>query len=475
MKWIIKTIIFGMASVAATATVLNVGSGQQYSDVAVAVRAATPGDTVLIHPGTYRGTFWIENTNGTVDQRIVIRGVDRSTVVFDGGSESMHFSDCSYITLENFTVRGQTGNGMNIDDAGTIETPAHHFIIQNVSFTDMNATGNNDHLKLSGLRDFQITQCLFERGSTGGSGIDMVGCFNGTINNNTFRSQGSNAIQAKGATRYILIHANMFIDAGQRAVNLGGSTGLQFFRPMDATFEAADLQVYSNVFIRSVAPIAYVGCVRVDVANNTIINPERWVFRVLQETVDPTRFEPCGDNSFRNNIIVYRSTISTHVNIGGNTAPETFTLSNNLWYNADDPSRSRPSLGVMTETTSIYGQDPLLVDVLNDHHLQATSPAIGKGLLISDTLTDLSGRRFASPPSIGAYEGASTTSMHDGYAAGQHVRRLSALQVLITIPIGNGQAHYTVYDLRGSIVRSSFVEEGEHIVNVSMNEFIMVK
>ncbi|MBK7033796.1 MAG: hypothetical protein IPH49_11165 [Ignavibacteria bacterium] len=141
MNWFINTITFAIASVAASATVLNVGTGQQYTDVAVAVRAATPGDTVLIHPGTYRGTFWIENINGRVNERIVIRGTERSTVVFDGGTESMHFSDCSYLTLENFTVRGQTGNGMNIDDAGTIETPAHHFLIRNVTFTDMNATG----------------------------------------------------------------------------------------------------------------------------------------------------------------------------------------------------------------------------------------------------------------------------------------------------------------------------------------------
>lgn len=475
MNWFINTITFAIASVAASATVLNVGTGQQYSDVAVAMRAASPGDTVLIHPGTYRGTFWIENIHGAMNNPIVIRGVERSTVVFDGGSESMHFSDCSNITLENFTVRGQTGNGMNIDDAGTIETPAHHFRIENVTFTDMNATGNNDFLKLSGLDDFTVEQCLFERGSTGGSGIDMVGCHNGTINKNTFQRLGSNAIQAKGATRYILIHANMFVDAGQRAVNLGGSTGLQFFRPIDATFEAADLQVYSNVFIRSVTPIAYVGSIRVDVANNTIINPERWVFRVLQETVDPTRFEPCGDNSFRNNIIVYRSTISTHVNIGGNTAPESFTLSNNLWYNSDDPSRSRPSLGVMTETASIYGQDPLLVNVLTDQHLQSSSPAIGKGRTISDTLTDMSGRRFASPPSIGAYEGASTTSVADDQTTQQMIRRISADQVKITIPPGTDASLYVVYDLGGRIIRSSRIGEGEHIVSVSLNEFVVVK
>jgi hypothetical protein len=150
------------------ATTLTVGPQQQYADPRLACLQAKPGDTVLIYPAQYRGTYWIENLNGTVNAPIVIRGTDRAAVVFDGGSESMHFSDCSYLVIENFSVRGQTGNGMNCDDAGTFETPTHHITFRSLTFGTMGATGNNDQLKLSGLDDFVIEDCIFEDGAVGG-------------------------------------------------------------------------------------------------------------------------------------------------------------------------------------------------------------------------------------------------------------------------------------------------------------------
>jgi hypothetical protein len=148
-----------------TASTLHVGTGQTYADPARASRDARPGDTILIHNGTYQGTFWIENMQGTSEAWIVVRGEDRDGVRLEGGTESMHLSDCAYVRIENMTVTRQTGNGMNIDDAGTMETPTHHIVIRNVTFTDMNAAGNNDMLKLSGLEDFVIEDCSFTDGS----------------------------------------------------------------------------------------------------------------------------------------------------------------------------------------------------------------------------------------------------------------------------------------------------------------------
>src|SRR5688500_6009047 len=204
----------------------------------------------------------------------------------------------------------------------------------------------------------------------------MVGCHFGTFMNNHFRNMGSNAIQAKGGTQYIGIERNRFIDCGQRAVNLGGSTGLEFFRPIDAPFEAADMYVSANYFSGTLAPIAYVGSVRVAVFNNTIYRPDRWVIRILQETVDESRFLPSGQNSFFNNIVIVDGELSTAVNIGPNTAPETFYFGHNIWYNLDDPSWAGPTLPT-AEVNGLLNVDPMLVDPENgDVHLRAGSPAI---------------------------------------------------------------------------------------------------
>jgi len=454
------------------ANTLHVGTGQAYTSVSQAANAADPGDTVLIHNGTYQGTFWIENCHGSTSDPIVIRGETRASTIFLGGSESMHFSEASNLRIENMTITGQTGNGMNIDDGGTYDTPTHHIVIQDVDFFNMSAAGNNDMLKLSGLDDFQITGCTFKNGAAGGSGIDMVGCHRGLIELNTFENQGSNCIQAKGGTQFLMIRRNLFRNGGQRGVNLGGSTGLEFFRPIDATFEAADLKVFANVFVGCVAPVAYVGCVRVDVCNNTIIDPTRWVFRILQETVNETRFEPCGTNVFRNNLVWYSTAISTQVNIGGNTAPETFILANNLWYNATNPSASNWSNPQLLQTGSIYGEDPLLATT-TDFSIPLSSPAVGKGMAVVDVVIDYAGKSFANPPSIGAWEGATTTRVEEQGVGEQGVESLrvfpnpSSSNISITLPENTSlPCTVSIVDVSGKLVISEIVNNVTSTINV---------
>lgn len=365
-----------------TANILEVGVGKEYSSVANAAVDVLAGDTILVFPGNYSGSNLISELHGTEDNYIYIIGEISGNVVFQGGSLGIQLSKVSYIHIENFRFTGHTGNSLNIDDGGAEEElRSHHIRIINCHFYDMGASGNNDFLKMSGVDNFEVNDCTFLNGAAGGSGIDMVGCHNGLIHGNTFESMGSNSIQAKGGTQYISIFRNLFINGGQRTLNLGGSTGLAFFRPLDAAFEAADLDVYANIFIGSTAPVAYVGCVRVNVVNNTIVDPSNWVIRILQETVDPERFEICGNNSFVNNIIYFNNSLSAFVNIGPNTAPQSFHFSHNLWYNYITPGNSFPNLPV-AEISPVIGLDPSFENAGDrDFHLRSASPAINSGTL----------------------------------------------------------------------------------------------
>ncbi|MBK9395959.1 MAG: right-handed parallel beta-helix repeat-containing protein [Saprospiraceae bacterium] len=324
MKFLFSLILALIFTASLSANTLHVGPGQPYNSLSDAAQDALPGDTILFHSGTYPGGEFVNELQGTNTQWIYIRAESASSVVIQGGTNSWQLSDAAYLKIEGFVFEQQTGNGFNMDDGGSYDTPSHHITFERCIFRDINASGNNDLLKMSGVNDFLINHCDFINGSAGGSGVDMVGCHRGIIEQNLFENLGSNAIQAKGGTQYLTIQRNFFKNCGQRSLNLGGSTGLEFFRPIDATFEAADIQVFSNIFIGSFAPIAFVGCVRVEVINNTIVSPEKWVMRILQETVDPDRFEQCGNNSFRNNIIYKSNAVSTDCNIGPNTAPETF-------------------------------------------------------------------------------------------------------------------------------------------------------
>jgi hypothetical protein len=398
MKKLLVPVILLFSALTSQARTLEVGPFREFLTLPEAVAQVQPGDTILIYEVFHQGDHHFTDLKGTEDKWITIKAAPGAQAVFLGGSVAFQLTDPAYLRIEGLIFEGQTGNGVNIDDGGTYETPAHHIVIDGCEWRSMDATGNNDELKMSGIDDFIVRNCKFSNGSAGGSLIDMVGCHRGEFIGNTFQNAGSNCIQAKGGTSEILIHRNRFLQGGQRAINIGGSTGLQFFRPLDAKYEAKNIWVYSNFFEGSVAPIAYVGAVDCKVVNNTIIRPERWAIRILQETIED--FLPCGNNSFINNIVVFNS-MQPAINIGGNTAPETFTFSNNLWYNPDNANWSGPNTPV-NEPGRILNQDPQFISL--EYTIPPFSPAAGAGLAVEEPEYDLHGWRFMSPRSIGALE-----------------------------------------------------------------------
>jgi len=123
-----------------------------------------------------------------------------------------------------------------------------------------------------------------------------------------------------------VIRRNRFEHAGGRAVNIGGSTGLKFFRPPLAASgqyaEARNLRVEGNTFIGSVVPVAFVGVDGALVRFNTIERLGRWALRILQETTAPG-FVACRNGEFSDNTILFESMRWSEggVNIGASTAP----------------------------------------------------------------------------------------------------------------------------------------------------------
>lgn len=356
-----------------------------------AVAAAQPGTRILLAPGIYPGGFFFANLRGETNLPIVLAAADpQNPPVIRGGANGIQLSDPAWVELHHLTFTGATGNGLNIDDGGSFDTPAHHLRLRGLQITDVGPQGNHDAIKLSGVVDFRVEGCTLERWGTGGSAIDMVGCHRGVIESNLFRhtpaaaSGGANGVQTKGGSRDVVIRRNRFEDAGARSVNLGGSTGLEFFRPPlppgGEYWEAKDIRVEGNTFRGSTAPVAFVGVDGAVVRFNTIYRPERWAIRILQENT-AAGFLPCRNGQFTDNIVAFHSNqwASGGVNIGPNTAPATFQFARNWWYCLDDPARSRPTLPV-TESAGVYGQSPQFRDPANgDFRLQPNSPARGFG------------------------------------------------------------------------------------------------
>jgi hypothetical protein len=329
-----------------------------------ACRDLQAGDVLLIAPGEYRGGLALADLKGEPKRPIVIAGADRGRPpVFLGGTVALHLTRPQHVVLRDLVVRGQTGNGINIDEGGPGKGVAGHVTVERVRFERIGPRGNHDALKLSGVSDFTVQDCTIE--GWGGSGVDMVGCRRGTIRGCTFRGREDcsqhSGVQAKGGSSEIVIRGCRFERAGARAVNLGGSTGLAYFRPDDAPHEARDLTVEGCRFTDSETFVAFVGVDRALVRRNTFHRPRRWVLRILQESVGE-RFVPCRDGRFERNLVVFRrSELQRFVNVGPNTAPKTFVFRGNAWF-AEDGERAehhRPQLPT-PERDGSYGKDPKL-------------------------------------------------------------------------------------------------------------------
>ena len=352
-----------------------------------AVTAARPGDTVLLAPGEYDGNFSFQGVHGTAKEPIVIAAADPDKPPqFVGKKAPLHFRGVSHLELRDLVVSDTAGNGVNIDDAGDPDKPAHHITLKRLRIRNVGPKGNIDGIKLSGVDDFAVRDCTVEKWGSSGSGIDMVGCHRGLIAGSTFRQGGANGVQAKGGSAEITVRGCRFEDAGDRGVNLGGSTGDDYFRPRlkdmpeKGRYEAKDIRVEGCTFVGGGAAVAFVGVDGASVRYNTVYRPGRYALRILQEKTD-VGFVPSRKGVFERNVVVFRSDawVTGGVNVGPNTAPDTFTFAGNLWYCEDRPARSEPKLPA-AEKGAVVGKDPGFRDAAKgDFGVGNDSPARDRG------------------------------------------------------------------------------------------------
>lgn len=377
-----------MLSLIALALFLVPGPVDSLPALRQAAIVAKPGDRIELAAGTYEGSLWLEGLQGREGLPIVIAGADPANPpIIRGGSECVHLVAPAWVTLENLILEKASGNGLNIDDGGSTLVPATGVTLRSIHVRDIGPEGNSDGIKLSGLTNFTVENCIIERWGRGGSGIDMVGCTNGLVRNCILRGggegeavRGSNGVQMKGGTRDVVVRSCRFEQAGSRAINIGGSTGLQFFRPKPRGYEAAAITVEGCTILGSDAAVAFVGVDGAVVRFNTIYHPTRWTFRILQETRSEG-FVPCRRGTFTDNIVVVANPAASHPNIGDATSPETFIFARNVWYCETDPSSSKPSLPSL-EQDGQYGVDPRLKDPAKGDFTPAPDgPAIKTGAI----------------------------------------------------------------------------------------------
>lgn len=298
-----------------------------------ALQDLAPGALVVIGPGVYSGRHELRGVKGTAAAPIVICGDPRDPPVFEGGgSEAWHLSGCEHLVLRDLIVRGFPGNGINVDDGGARDAPSRGIRITRVTIEATGPDGNHDALKLSGVDEFLVEDCTFR--GWGGSAVDLVGCHDGEIRGCVFEglpgfSQHS-GVQLKGGTARVAVRDSRFLAAGARAVNAGGHTGGDFFRPPDARTEAQDLTIEACAFAGGEAPIAAVGVDGLQIRGNWIHLPEKWVLRLLLENREP-RLAPTARVIFTGNTIVFDARVRDFINVGPGVGPDALLLRDNRW------------------------------------------------------------------------------------------------------------------------------------------------
>lgn len=328
------------------------------AELQAALKTATPGSRIEIAPGRYLGGIRVANLHGKPGLPIEIVGMDpRNPPVFEGTGEGLKASICSHVKFRNIVFRGYSDNGINVDDGGRGQT-SHHIILEDIRIENIGPKGNNDALKMSGVDHFVVRNLHAE--GWGGSAVDLVGCHFGVVERSRFihkkGCRSGNGIQIKGGAHSILVQNNHFVEAIGRGVQIGGLTGLKYFRPAPGDTEARNVRVAGNTFIGVSAPVVWVTSRDSHVHHNLFYMPKGWLGRILQETTDP-RFMPCGGGRFEKNVIVLDSAAGGIFNIGKGTDPRSFILHGNIWNRREsDVRRYLPAV----ESGGTYGFHPEL-------------------------------------------------------------------------------------------------------------------
>ena len=314
-----------------------------------------PRTTLKIASGDYPGGLHVVGVDS-----LTVEALDsESPPHFKGGANAWHFSRCQNLTVRHLRISGQSGNGLNVDDGGLFDEPVTGITLEHLEISDIGPKGNHDGMKCSGLDKLTIRNCTLT--GWGGQGIDMVGCHDSLITDCRFTGKAgfsaTAGVQMKGGSSDIIVEKCHFMNSGERPLNVGGSTGLDLFRPSGAKFEAKDIVVRDNMIEGSSCAAAFVGVNGAEFTGNTVLYPEKWIFRILQETT-AVGYAPCRSVLLKDNRIVFRrAQVQIEINIGADTEPQTFRFEGNHWFAEDRPQASKPLLPSQEENGT-YGVDP---------------------------------------------------------------------------------------------------------------------
>lgn len=400
---------------------IHVGKGQIYSSIYQVCRAkaAHPGDTIYLHAGIYtdRGQVF-DSLIGSPSKWIYIRPWLQDSISIQ---VAYTFQHAQFLHLSGLNFFGNNPSQstylfhmLYFDYDYACFTANHHIIVDHCKFQNLNNSGKANTgamLKFTGTDYFEVSNCLFKDGINITDGISLNGNRNGRIFNCRFENMPGDGSHCKGGTKNITYEQNLFVNCEAAGLDIGGDTGLPYFCPLGAAWEADSIHVFSNIFIGGKTGIKLSSCHNSRIFNNTCFKSTAFAFRSLNASSHPIYLL---NNHVYNNIFSTYSSYPIYLNATAGFAYQTAYFYNNLFhsYKSINPKTLNWSEMPGVNISGNLIADPLFRDTtLRDFSLMKGSLAIGSAYATKSPERDYFGKLFVSLRSIGAIEYYSSSSL----------------------------------------------------------------
>jgi len=391
------------------------------------------GDITYIRSGTYGGIendsaiVWLPGHEGTSGNNLALVGYPGELPILDAGQSQgyairCNYSSCRYWTIANLSMPNATDRGVYWEEspsdgvrliANVIYNTNHENVVFEGSLTGHKIYGNEmynpDHIGPTdkgysiyygayGIQDgidFGWNSLHFDlAGSYESKGMQFYGHVNGD------------------RIRNVVIHDNMLANYCMEGIVMGGTDAPDGQGPFENTNTE---YLYNNVFIHNgfCDPNYGYSAVKFATGNYKLYN-NTFYFNGNSPRVSPSGdIDNQGVTSMEvtNNIFFAPSPNPNYCGYicyeySGSSSQMSGT--DNLFFNFGN--------GPSWATNSINGHDPLFVNPTlsistANFNVQPASPVIGAGLHALTSVTDIAGNLRPNPPSLGAFELSSLSSV----------------------------------------------------------------
>ncbi len=470
----------------------------QYATIQAAINAASNGDTVLVADGTYTGPSDVDlDFKGKAITVTSVNGAG-STIINCNGSSStphrafnFHSGETSSAIVSGFTIENGYApiDASNNYNGGAITITNGSPIIANCVFTSNTATSNGGAIYFGSSSNESLTTCTFTSNAASSSGgavydastSNILTVANCTFTSNTANNGNGGAVNCGSVTFAGCSFTSNSASGGggistssgsvsltQCSINQNHASGGGGINASNSTLTMSVCTINGNTATGSGGAFVLTSGSNSNITNCLIVgNRADYYGGAGYITSSSPTFVNCTITAntvtyyYGGAFYIYGSPTFTNCILYRDTAQ----TGNEIYLNGGTPAVTYCDIQGGYTGTGNTDADPTFVRNPNlsasppdfgDLHLQSLSPLIQAGTASGAPATDFDGNTRPNPPSIGAYDVASTDTAAPVTTAalsgtlGSNGYYRSTVQVTLTATDsgGSGVAH-TYYKVDG--------------------------